>query len=101
MEYKFKISKWFSHLIYPGEPNLCQIIVVPPLPGKAWKRQMPFRNDDGIFEEEFIEERRKGLEVFINKIAGHPLAQNERCLHIFLQEPVIDKSYVPGKIRNT
>jgi len=41
--------------------------VVPPLPGKAWKRQMPFRNDDGIFEEEFIEERRKGLEVFINK----------------------------------
>lgn len=41
--------------------------MVPPLPGKAWKRQMPFRNDDGIFEEEFIEERRKGLEVFINK----------------------------------
>lgn len=35
------------------------------------------------------------------RIAGHPLAQNERCLHIFLQEPVIDKSYVPGKIRNT
>lgn len=28
---------------------------------------MPFRNDDGIYEEEFIEERRKGLEVFINK----------------------------------
>jgi len=76
-------------------------IVVPPLPGKAWKRQMPFRNDEGIFEEDFIEERRKGLEQFINKVAGHPLAQNERCLHMFLQEPVIDKSYVPGKIRNT
>lgn len=42
-------------------------IVVPPLPGKAWKRQLPFRGDDGIFEEDFIEERRKGLEVFINK----------------------------------
>jgi len=76
-------------------------IVVPPLPGKAWKRQMPFRNDEGIFEEDFIEERRKGLEQFVNKVAGHPLAQNERCLHMFLQEPVIDKSYVPGKIRNT
>ncbi|KAJ8934349.1 hypothetical protein NQ314_013390 [Rhamnusium bicolor] len=50
-------------------------IVVPPLPGKAWKRQLPFR--------------------------GHPLAQNERCLHMFLQEPQIDKNYVPGKIRNT
>ncbi|XP_052808648.1 sorting nexin-12-like [Mya arenaria] len=76
-------------------------IVVPPLPGKALKRQLPFRGDDGIFEEEFIEERRKGLEMFINKVAGHPLAQNEKCLHMFLQEPVIDKNYVPGKIRTT
>ena len=25
------------------------------------------------------------LAGFINKIAGHPLAQNERCLHMFLQ----------------
>lgn len=79
----------------------CLQIVVPPLPGKAWKRQMPFRGDDGLFDEHFIEERRKGLESFINKIAGHPLAQNERCLHMFLQEPTIDKNYVPGKIRNT
>lgn len=75
-------------------------IVVPPLPGKAWKRQIPFRGDDGLFEEDFVEERRKGLETFINKVAGHPLAQNERCLHMFLQEPVIDRNYVPGKIRN-
>jgi len=42
-------------------------IVVPALPGKALSRQLPFRGDDGIFEEEFIEERRKGLEQFINK----------------------------------
>ncbi|XP_075678534.1 sorting nexin 3 [Dermatophagoides pteronyssinus] len=75
-------------------------IMVPPLPGKAWKRQLPFRQDDGIFDDEFIEDRKKGLEQFINKVAGHPLAQNERCLHMFLQDPVIDKSYVPGKIRN-
>ena len=76
-------------------------IVVPPLPGKAWKRQIPlFRGDDGLFEEKFVEDRRKGLETFINKVAGHPLAQNERCLHMFLQEPVIDRNYVPGKIRN-
>jgi len=83
-----------------NQKNIPQI-VVPPLPGKAWKRQMPFRGDEGIFDESFIEERRKGLEAFINKIAGHPLAQNERCLHMFLQENVIDKNYVPGKIRNT
>ena len=60
-------------------------IVVPPLPGKSWKRQLPFRSDDGIFEEDFIEDRKKGLEQFINKVAGHPLAQNEKCLHMFLQ----------------
>ena len=60
--------------------------MVPSLPGKAWKRLMPFRGDDGIYEEDFIEERRKKLESFINKVAGHPLAQNEKSLHIFLQE---------------
>ncbi|KAJ8407167.1 hypothetical protein AAFF_G00288430, partial [Aldrovandia affinis] len=74
-------------------------IVVPPLPGKALKRQLPFRGDEGIFEESFIEERRVGLEQFINRIAGHPLAQNERCLHMFLQEESIDRSYIPGKVR--
>ncbi|KAE8584093.1 hypothetical protein XENTR_v10020821 [Xenopus tropicalis] len=74
-------------------------IVVPPLPGKALKRQLPFRGDEGIFEESFIEERKQGLEQFINKIAGHPLAQNERCLHMFLQDETIDRNYVPGKVR--
>lgn len=42
-------------------------VVVPPLPGKALFRQFPFRGDDGIFEENFIEERRQGLEQFLNK----------------------------------
>ena len=76
-------------------------IGVPPLPGKALKRQLPFRGDYGIYEEDFIEERRSGLEGFINKVAGHPLALNERCLHMFLKEANIDRNYVPGKIRNT
>lgn len=44
-------------------------IVVPPLPGKALKRQLPFRGDEGIFDESFIEERRIGLEQFINRSA--------------------------------
>lgn len=75
-------------------------IVVPSLPGKALAKMLPFRGDDGIFDEAFIEERRQGLESFVNRVAGHPLAQNERCVHMFLQEPIIDKNYVPGKIRN-
>ncbi len=43
--------------------------MVAPLPLKAWKRQMPafLRRDDGIFEDDFIDERRKGLKQFINK----------------------------------
>ncbi|CAH8582785.1 unnamed protein product [Dicrocoelium dendriticum] len=75
-------------------------IVVPKLPSKAWKRQLPFRVDEGIFEDDFIEERRKGLESFINKVAGHPLAQNEKCLHMFLQDKLIDRHYKPSKMRN-
>ncbi|XP_074468055.1 sorting nexin-12 isoform X1 [Sebastes fasciatus] len=76
-------------------------IVVPSLPGKALKRQLPFRGDEGLFEESFIEERRSGLEQFINRIAGHPLAQNERCLHMFLQDESIDRNYIPGKVRHS
>jgi sorting nexin-3/12 len=53
----------------------------------------------GLFDDEFIDERKKGLEEFLNKVAGHPLAQNERCLHMFLQDPIIDRNYVPGKVR--
>ena len=38
----------------------------------------------------------------ISRVAGHPLAQNERSLHVFLQESVIDyDKYVPGKVRNS
>ena len=67
------------------------------------------------------------LTLYFFRIAGHPLAQNEKCLHMFLQvnpkhdnldnrylvycntyktyisfrqEPNIDRNYVPGKIRN-
>lgn len=74
-------------------------VVVPPLPGKALFRQLPFRGDDGIYDDSFVEERRQSLEQFLNKVAGHPLAQNERCLHMFLQDESLDKSYTPSKIR--
>ncbi|XP_065175083.1 sorting nexin-12-like isoform X1 [Sycon ciliatum] len=76
-------------------------ILVPALPGKALKRLLPFRSDDGIFEDDFIEERRGALEIFVNKVSGHPLAQNEKCLHMFLQDKEVDKNYVPGKVKNT
>ena len=38
--------------------------MMPQLPGKAFVKQLPFvSSDDGIFEPEFVEERRLGLEV--------------------------------------
>ena len=43
---------------------------MPPLPGKAISRQLPFRKDDGLFADDFIEERRQGLEQFINKFVS-------------------------------
>ena len=73
-------------------------IVVPSLPSIALRRQLPFRSDDGIFEESFIEERRSGLEAFIKKVASNPLARDKGCLHMFLQEPVIDRSNNPSKM---
>eukprot|EP00123_Amoebidium_parasiticum_P017299 comp23794_c1_seq1/m.41306 comp23794_c1_seq1/g.41306 ORF comp23794_c1_seq1/g.41306 comp23794_c1_seq1/m.41306 type:complete len:161 (-) comp23794_c1_seq1:82-564(-) len=76
-------------------------IVVPQLPSKAISKQMSFwAKDDGIFDEAFVERRMHALEEFINKIAGHPLAQNEKCLHMFLNEKMINKNYTPGKVRN-
>lgn len=36
---------------------------------------------------------------FFFRVAGHPLAQNEKSLHVFLQMNEIDKNYVPGRIR--
>lgn len=41
----------------------------------------------------------RGCLLFCRRVSGHPLAQNERSLHMFLQEPVIDRAYVPGKVR--
>lgn len=75
-------------------------MAVPSLPEKAWSRQLPFRKNNDSFQDDFIEERRRGLEEFINKVAAHPLAQNERALHFFLFEADIDLSrYVPGKMK--
>merc|ERR1712000_12431 len=73
-------------------------IIIPPMPGKSLLRQLPFRSDDGIFEVDFIEDRRRNLEQFINKVAGHPLAQNEKALHMFLLDDKIDREYFPSRV---
>lgn len=105
MNWKEIVKLWFHRCRQKPGRGRCRSAVRPKRLNKIlisiFKIQSKIPGDDGLFDEHFIEERRKGLESFINKIAGHPLAQNERCLHMFLQEPIIDKNYVPGKIRNT
>ena len=59
-------------------------IDLPPLPGKAWKRQLPFGGS--LFDPDFIEERRKELEVFANLVARCQSVQNQKSLQMFLQD---------------
>jgi len=63
----------------------------PPLPDKAWKRQIPFMKDT-LFDDAFIEERRKSLDQFINKLSEHPLVQTEKIWVSFLQDPQLIKN---------
>lgn len=55
-----------------------------------------------VFDPPGLLLKNTGLSVcfLIPRVAGHPLAQNERCLHMFLQDEIIDKSYTPSKIRH-
>jgi sorting nexin-3/12 len=40
----------------------------------------------GRFDDQFIEERRKGLEDFLNSVVNHPFSRFEKALQDFLQE---------------
>ncbi|KAL6005325.1 Sorting nexin-1 [Asimina triloba] len=54
-------------------------IFIPPLPEKSAVEK--FR-----FSAEFIEMRRQGLDIFVNRIASHPALQQSDDLRTFLQE---------------
>ncbi|CAN6439178.1 unnamed protein product [Victoria cruziana] len=54
-------------------------IFIPPLPEKSAVEK--FR-----FSAEFIELRRRALDIFVNRIASHPQLQQSEDLRIFLQE---------------
>ena len=69
---EFSCRRRYSDFVWLREEVESSVaIVIPPMPPKAYFKQLPFLNsDDGIFDEEFIEDRRVGLEEFINKLAG-------------------------------
>ncbi|KAG0670822.1 Sorting nexin-3 [Pichia californica] len=62
-------------------------VMIPNLPDKS------IFSYNNRFSSEFIEERRVGLEHFINIIASHPLLQTgSRCMISFVQDDVWDKN---------
>ncbi|GME71775.1 unnamed protein product [Ambrosiozyma monospora] len=61
-------------------------VVIPKLPDKS------ILNYSNRFNDDFIEERRKGLEKFLNVVAGHPLLQTgSKALISFIQDDRWDK----------
>jgi sorting nexin-3/12 len=58
-------------------------VVIPSLPGKVFTNR---------FSDEIIEQRRAGLEKFLQQVAGHPLLQTgSKVLASFIQDEVWDK----------
>ncbi|KAJ2779125.1 Sorting nexin-3 [Coemansia javaensis] len=56
---------------------------IPPLPGKVFTNR---------FSDEVIENRREGLERFLQIVAGHPLLQTgSKVLVAFIQDPAFTK----------
>lgn len=60
---------------------------IPNLPGDSFVSLF----GPGRFEDDFIEERRKGLEIFINSVSNHVICRFEEALHTFLQDPSEDR----------
>ncbi|ODV83926.1 hypothetical protein CANARDRAFT_202142 [[Candida] arabinofermentans NRRL YB-2248] len=62
-------------------------VVIPKLPEKS------LLNYSNRFNDDFIEERRKGLEKFLIVVSGHPLLQTgSKSLISFIQDDVWDKN---------
>lgn len=62
-------------------------VIIPKLPDKS------IFSYSNRFSTEFIEERRQGLEHFINVVASHPLLQTgSRSMISFIQDDVWDKT---------
>ncbi|KAI8340084.1 Phox homologous domain-containing protein [Chlamydoabsidia padenii] len=58
-------------------------VTIPPLPGKIFTNR---------FEDHIIEQRREGLERFLQIVAGHPLLQTgSKVMAAFIQDPSFTK----------
>jgi sorting nexin-4 len=96
------VRRRFSDFLWLNEElKRLTLLALPELPNKKLTlRAIPFFNklEASNFVPEFIEQRQQELQDFINKVAQHPLAQNQKCLHMFLQDQFIDRRYKPGTV---
>jgi sorting nexin-1/2 len=63
---------WLYETLSMNNPG----VVVPPVPEK---------NPFGRFDDQFVQQRRLGLERCIHKTANHPVLQNDTDLKLFLE----------------
>ncbi len=83
---EFSVRRRFSDFEWLRTKIETKLKISPPsLPDKAWKRQIPFMKET-LFDDQFVEERRRSLEHFITKISEHPLVQTEKIWVSFLQD---------------
>ncbi|KAJ3297823.1 Vacuolar protein sorting-associated protein 5 [Borealophlyctis nickersoniae] len=69
---RFRDFLWLYQQLVPKYPG----VIIPPVPEK---------HAIGRFEQDFIESRRVALERFAQKVAAHPVLQNDTDLRIFLE----------------
>ncbi|KAJ1647232.1 Sorting nexin-3 [Coemansia asiatica] len=76
---RYSDFEWFRDMLERETTK----VNIPPLPGKVFTNR---------FSEEVVEQRREGLERFLQIVAGHPLLQQgSRVLVAFIQDPAFDK----------
>ncbi|KAK9722710.1 Sorting nexin-3 [Basidiobolus ranarum] len=72
---RYRDFEWFRDVL----ERECPRVNIPPLPGKVFTNR---------FSDEVIEQRRDGLERFLQIVAGHPLLQTgSKVLAPFTQDP--------------
>ncbi|CAF0875994.1 unnamed protein product [Brachionus calyciflorus] len=89
---EFSVRRRFSDFEFLKNKLEQNLKIKPPhLPDKAWKRQIPFMKET-LFDEAFLEDRRKALDQFINNVSEHPLVQTEKLWVSFLQDDEFNKN---------
>ncbi|OAD67573.1 hypothetical protein PHYBLDRAFT_118257 [Phycomyces blakesleeanus NRRL 1555(-)] len=72
---RYSDFEWFRDVLERESTR----VNIPPLPGKVFTNR---------FSDEVIEQRREGLERFLQIVAGHPLLQTgSKVLAAFIQDP--------------